>query len=854
MVRLGAQALLVWACHWSAAAQPGTDTAAQLLNRGAYADARARYAAELESGEDVEGYVETYLQTAEFAQGLNRVTELLRRWPESPYVHYVHGRLLVETGSLAAAETAFQEAIRRKRDYWAAGLALADLYGKTGRERQARGLYEVLRRRYKQGLFTSPDNLGIAGRAATQLGEMHDANEALRLALEMDEAHVQNLLWRAQLFERTHDDAFSRELYEKAINVNPQRADLFVGLAQVTEGFAAREALARQALERAPDHPGALAELARLAILDGAYDEASRLMEGALATNPASVPCLARLATVRYLQGDSAAYMALEARATEINASSALFHRTVSDDLTLRFRYPAAAELAGEAVRRDPLDASANAALGTGLLRLGRRSEARPYLERSYERDAFNLYVANTVSLLDAYEEFEELESPNFILLIHQEESAVLGPAILREAERALASFLERYPYPRSGKIRIEVYNDSDDFAVRVAGIPHIGLLGVSFGDVIALNTPRAQQGRPYNWARTLWHEIAHTMAIGVSRYHVPRWLTEGLSVYEEARENAAWNRKLEPALLRAFERGRLLALDSMDRGFTRPSFPGQVLLSYFHASEIVAFLVDRHGFGAVTELLHALAQGLGEEEAVQRAFGQSRRAIDQQFRELLRARLAALESVLQLLPDPLAEELMGQTESPFMRELDRGNEALASGRLPEAEEAFARALAMYPAYVGANDAYRGLAAVFRQRGDTTALTDILAQYLSVTEYGAPEARELAEILAEQGDGARAIELLVQSRMTEPYHIPTLVRLAELYEENGVLDSSADARRAVIALKPVDLADAYYKLAAILYEAADCPGARQAVLRSLELAPGYRDAQKLLLACVDRNS
>ena len=123
-----------------------------------------------------------------------------------------------------------------------------------------------------------------------------------------------------------------------------------------------------------------------------------------------------------------------------------------------------------------------------------------------------------------------------------------------------------------------------------------------------------------------------------------------------------------------------------------------------------------------------------------------------------------------------------------------------------------------------------------------------------MTEYGAAQARELAELRALQGEGARAIALLEQARMTEPYHIPTLERLAELHEEAGALQSSAQARRAVIALNPVDLADAYYRLAATLYKAADCAAARRAVLHSLELAPGFRAAQRLLLACVDPNS
>ncbi|MCH9036665.1 MAG: hypothetical protein IH860_05040, partial [Chloroflexi bacterium] len=47
----------------------------------------------------------------------------------------------------------------------------------------------------------------------------------------------------------------------------------------------------------------------------------------------------------------------------------------------------------------------------------------------------FNLFVGNTLELLDAYAEFDFLESEHFRLLIHSDESAVLGPALLDEAE-----------------------------------------------------------------------------------------------------------------------------------------------------------------------------------------------------------------------------------------------------------------------------------------------------------------------------------------------------------------------------------------------------------------------------------
>ena len=833
----------------------------ELLNTGEYRAARAAFSRSLQpdDGDAIEGYFETYLQTGQYEDGLEQADRYLSRWSNNPHVLYVRGRLLQTVGQLEEAQQAYIAAIQAKPDYWRAGLEVADLFRATGQERQARSLYATLRNNLQQDIFTTAADLAVGAQAAARLKEYHDANDALMTALALNPDNVQHLLWHGDLYQATYDVAQAQTLYEKALEINPHRAALYIALANVTGSYARKESLAQEALRKAPNHVGAHSLQAFLSILDGRMQEATTRVEQALEINPADMEALARKATIHHLRGDTAAFAAVEREAQQIHARPAAFYRVISEGLSLRFRYPDAAFMARKAVEADPLSGAANAALGTALMRTGDTRLARRYLDRAYEEDAFNLFVANTLSLLDDAAQFRQMDSEHIRLLIHRDEADVLGPAMLREAEAAYQSMASRYPYRPRGKIVLEAYNNADDFAVRVAGVPHIGLLGVSFGDILAVNTPEARGGAPYNWARTVWHEVAHTMAIGTTDFRVPRWLTEGLSVYEEQRAYPYWAREYELRFLMAFDRDRLHRLEEIDRGFTRPAFPGQVMMSYYHAYKVVDYIVENRGFDAIIRILSALRSGRSEEQAIQEALGQTRAALDDGFRRSLRARRAELADVLQGWPDMLTEEVSGgsleewlkqQEENSLLGSLHAGNEALERGDLQEAETNFREALGIYPYFTGAGNAYAGLMTVYRQRAEEQALIRTLEAYLEVTPYGTAEARELSALYEARGALGPARALLRRSRTTQPYDPETLTRLAELARAQNDYASEIEMRRALLALDPVDKASAYYALARSLYANGQTPQAKRAVLQSLEIAPNFREAQELLLECV----
>ncbi len=834
----------------------------ELLQSGEYQEARGvlRDVLEADPGDEAAlAYARTFTLTGDYEAGLAAIDALLSRRSDAPRLHQSRGRLLAAVGRYEEAEAAYRQALTLKEDLWTGGLDLAAVFDRTGRDRQARSIYSTIYQQYKQGTFRTVPTLAAAGRAAADVGEFRDANEAYRTAFRIDGENVENLYGWAELFRMKFNDADASRTYEDALSVNPRHGPSIVGLARIAGNFERKEQLANRALEINPNMVEALSVLAGSRVLDGLYEEAAELADRALAVNPSSIEALGQLASAHHLSGNASAFEDAERRVLAIDPHASDFYLVISRNAALRFRYEDAAEFAERAVAVNRSDLQARAELGTALLRLGRHPAARGHLEAAFDGDPYNLFASNMLTLLDEYEQFSEIESANFRVFIHEDERDVLGPAMLEMAEASFEALRERYPYDPPEKIVVEAYGDADDFAVRIAGVPHRGLLGVSFGDVVAVNTPRAQTGRPYNWARTLWHEIAHTMAMGVSDNHVPRWFTEGLSVYEEQRARPEWGREMDLGFFSAFEQDLLLPLDAIDSGFTRPSFPGQIQLSYYHAGQLVKYIVDTYGFDAVVDMLRELRSGRTDAEAVEAATGVPVEELDRGFRASLVERARTARQALEGLPDVLENEEAEVTaesidaaRGPFFERLREGAAHLEQENYDRAEAAYLEAKAMYAQYVGPGNAYEGLADVYRARGEEAALVPVLTDYLALAEHETDAALELAEIYADRGDAAAAARMLERALHVIPYDPDVHVRLAELYEEMGRFDEGVVQRRAVVALNPADRAGAYFGLGRSLYGVGRTAEARRAVLQALEIAPDYREAQELLLELVER--
>jgi cellulose synthase operon protein C len=78
---------------------------------------------------------------------------------------------------------------------------------------------------------------------------------------------------------------------------------------------------------------------------------------------------------------------------------------------------------------------------------------------------------------------------------------------------------------------------------------------------------------------------LSHVFTLQATRHRVPRWFTEGVAVHEETATNPEWGERVTPNVLAAINDKKLLPIAELDRGFIRPSYPGQIVVSYFQAA-----------------------------------------------------------------------------------------------------------------------------------------------------------------------------------------------------------------------------------------------------------------------------
>ena len=849
-------------------ALPQGSAAEDALRTGRYDDAISAFSSILRrepaSAPAARGLVRAYSAVGRYDDAVDAARRHNSANPASAELWNSLGEVLYAVGEIDEAAAAFQSAIDgNASDALTARLNLAVLRYNRGGRSEALADFDGFIDVYNRGRAVTSQELTAVATAVRYLGAQdwqlyRDALKAYDEAIAADPGNLEPRVLVGELFLGAYNSSDAAESFRDVLAINPNHARALLGMARRMrfDGEPGALDLTRRSLEVNPKLVAARVFQAELLLELEDFGGSMEAVEAALEVNPISLEALSAQAAIRYLRGDTEGFEAARRRVLELNPRYAELYTRLAE-LSARNRlYFEAVDFAGRAVDLDPRSWRGYALLGINQLRTGSIDEGVANLEVAFEGDPFDVWTKNTLDLLDTFTEYDETRTDRFVIAIDGKESALLSLYFADLAEEAYERLAALYGYRAETPIRIEVFRSHADFSVRTVGLVGMGALGVSFGPVIAMDSPSAREMGGFNWGSTLWHELAHSFHIGMTEGRVPRWFSEGLAVYEERRARPGWGDDVNPGFLTAYLQDRLLTVADLNNGFMRPAYPQQLIFSYYQASLVCEFIEEQAGPQALVGMLTAYKNGLTTPAVFEAVLAVDVDAFGERFFEYMEERFAVPLAAMR--PDrevahggaPSREDIveLAQNDSlDFVAQLAYGHILFEDGRHDEAVDYLERAKSLFPDYAGEGSPYWYLALIHKERGALERAEEELAILTGINERAYGALMELADVREELGDAAGAADALDRALYIYPYAADLHTRLAELNSEIGASDRAIRERRAVLALDPVDRAEALYQLARAYYEARDLTNARRTVLRALEIAPSFEDAQDLLL-------
>jgi tetratricopeptide (TPR) repeat protein len=766
----------------------------------------------------------------------------------------LRARALIARGEYAAAEKILSP-VAAAAPGGDAALELGLLQWYLGRRSEARRAMQLIL--MAELRTATARDYARAGRASRALGQFQEANGYYREAIALSPSDaVVDTEW-GELFLEKHQWGEAAKSFQAALKNRPDYPPAHLGLARalVEENPPAAERAAQRALELNPSYVAAHLFLAELAVMEDKKDDARAAIAKAQGINPNSLEAHALTAAINYVEGKDADYKTAVNAALKINALYGEAFRVVGEVTARYYRFEEAAEHARRAIAIDRENARAQADLGAHLMRTGDERNARRALETAFRVDPFDTVTYNLLELLDQLDTFQTITDGDLVIKLHPDEVGVMReyvPALAREAMSALS---KRWNFTPKGPILIEVFPRHDDFAVRTLGLPGmIGALGACFGRVVTMDSPKARPPGDFSWAATLWHELAHVITLQLSNQRIPRWLSEGISEYEETRARPEWVRNMTVPFVRAMEAGEVIKLRDLNAGFQDPR---TISMAYYQASVLVEHIVAQYGEDALRSFVASFAEGIDTETAISRVFKTNIDALQTSFDAYINERFGALRRALatpdSFTPDQPVDQLKtaaGEHPDSYAVQMALGR-ALRPSDPAGAVAAFERATKLAPMITGPESAYMQIVEVVMATGDKPRAAAALEAMLHYEHTAVDAARQVVTLIDGDKDQNRLRTALQRVVAVDPFDAPSHTTLGRMALASGQAAEAVRNFRVALAAGPVDRASAHADLAEGLLQMGDRAEAKRQALAALEIAPTYERAQDILLKLVD---
>jgi tetratricopeptide (TPR) repeat protein len=756
-------------------------------------------------------------------------------------------------------------------------------------EREADQIFNILQQ--SSSRFASSDSLVAAGRYFALRGE--DARQVLTLFFdrvrEADPQHLEAHLATAELAIEKGDFQVAAQTLEAAQKIDDQ--DPRVGYLQARAWGSSDSAKANEALQRSltcnPQYTPSL-----LLVIDNSIDaerftEAEKAITKVLNINPHDWSAWSYLAVIAHLRGEFEKEQLMRAAALSNWSKNPGVDHLIGKKLSDNYRFEVGASYQRKSIVFDSSFAPANYQLAQDLLRLGEDAIGWELASKVAEQDPYNVVAHNLMTLSDRWKAFTILEAEGIQVRMETHEAEIYGDRVLDLLLEAKQVLCKKYDVTPRAAILVEIYPQQKDFAIRTFGLPGgEGFLGVCFGRVITANSPASQGPNPSNWESVLWHEFCHAVTLEKTQNRMPRWLSEGISVYEERQRDASWGQAISPTYREMLLDEKLTPVSQLSGAFLRPPTPMHLQFAYYQSNLVIQFLVEEYGQESIANLLTELGNGLSINDAIGRIM-RPIETIDQQFAEYARAHALAFgkdadwtrpneESIALLELFGIDESLMDDNDTAGEDDEIAPATTSALEQSTADESAIAskdnvwKLLRLATQHLKAEEWDKAkaplqrlveLGVIFDERDGP--LEQLAIVYRELEEFE-QEFKTLELINARSSDSLGSLSRLIdisqdkkdwKSMLTyakkwlaiQPL-LPT-GHLAVL-EAAEQLDQHEEASKALLALKrlaPIDPAGLDLKLAEVRSKMGQDDLARRSVLQALEFAPRYRKAHQLLL-------
>lgn len=676
-------------------------------------------------------------------------------------------------------------------------------------------------------------------------------------ALEQDPTCIEAHLASGQLALDKEDYALAITQFQKGLQFHPEDPALLYGLARAQFPDHRPESIENleKVLKINPRHSGAHLYLAEHYIDSEQILQALIEADSVLDTNPRHPLAWSNMALIAELRYDTAAATELLQHALRDNPKNPQPHHYIGRKLSAKYHFKEGSQYQQTALELKPDYLPSKLQLTQDLLRTGKEDEGWVLATEISEEDPYNRTAFNLTQLHKQYQKFAVLKDPHSKVMMDAKEAEIYGKSVQKLLMEARDILHKKYQYKAENPTLVEIYPQQEDFAIRTFGsLGGAGYLGVCFGDLITMNSPASpSHAGQHNWHAILWHEYTHTITLNLTKNRIPRWLSEGISVYEEMERNPTWGQHMTPRYKQIILAEKHLPISELSSAFLRPPNPIYLQFAYYQSSLVVRYIVEEFGHEALLKILADLAEGYPINEAIQRNT-KPMEELDEHFNIYIRQLADRYAPQLNLAsPDDVRdqqalEDWMNDNPYTIYTLQHEYEKLIKTENYEETIPLLEQWIVVQPSPPYSEDSqnpYLLLANTYRQLNDTDKELSTLKKLADQTPDSLAAFNRLLEIAKEQEDWnqleSNAHRLLaINPLLQEPHR-----QLAKASESLKKPEQAIQSWKSLLQLDPSDPANVHFRLANLLQKLQP-QSAKRHLLQALEQAPRFRAAHRLL--------